>query len=139
MAGFSTAALGFVLLTASLVAILSRRLRLPYSVGLVVAGIVMALSPIGIELPLTRDLIFSVFLPPLIFEAALQLKWDDFRRDLPLTLSLAFPGVVIAASVVAAGMHFAGHHMPVHVDGGMGFHRTIGGGDDDVVIAVHGH
>jgi monovalent cation:H+ antiporter, CPA1 family len=67
LAGFSTATLGFVLLTASLVAILSRRLHLPYSVGLVVAGIVMALSPIGIELPLTRDLIFSVFLPPLIF------------------------------------------------------------------------
>jgi CPA1 family monovalent cation:H+ antiporter len=107
MAGFSIAALGFVLLTASLVAILSRRLHLPYSVGLVVAGIALALLPTGVELPLTRDLIFSVFLPPLIFEAALQLKWDDFRRDLPLTLGLAFPGVAIAASVVTACMHFA--------------------------------
>jgi CPA1 family monovalent cation:H+ antiporter len=107
LAGFSIATLGFVLLTASLVAIVSRRLRLPYSVGLVVAGIVIALLPTGVELPLTRDLIFSVFLPPLIFEAALQLKWGDFRRDLPLTLGLAFPGVAIAAAVVAMGMHFA--------------------------------
>jgi CPA1 family monovalent cation:H+ antiporter len=106
LGGFSIAALGFVLLTASLVAILSRRLHLPYSVGLVVAGIALALLPTGVELPLTRDLIFSVFLPPLIFEAALQLKWGDFRRDLPLTLGLAFPGVVIAASVVTACMHF---------------------------------
>src|SRR5579859_5296364 len=103
LAGFSIADIGFVLLTASLVAIVSRRLRLPYSVGLVIAGIVLALLPFGIELPLTRDLIFSVFLPPLIFEAALQLRWNDFRRDLPLTLGLALPGVAIAAAFVAAG------------------------------------
>lgn len=107
MAGFSIADIGFVLLTASLVAIVSRRLRLPYSVGLVVAGIVLALLPFGVELPLTRDLIFSIFLPPLIFEAALQLKWSEVRRDLPLTVGLAFPGVVIAAGFVAAGMHYA--------------------------------
>jgi len=107
VAGFSIANIGFVLLTASLVAIVSRRLKLPYSVGLVVAGIGLALLPFGVELPLTRDLIFSVFLPPLIFEAALQLKWRDVRRDLPLTLGLALPGVAIAAGFVAAGMHFA--------------------------------
>ena len=106
MTGFSIVTILFVLLTASLVAIVSRRARLPYSVGLVTAGIVLALMPIGIELPLTRDLIFSVFLPPLIFEAALQLKWKDFRRDLPLTATLAFPGVVVAAAFVAAAMHF---------------------------------
>jgi CPA1 family monovalent cation:H+ antiporter len=107
LGGFSVTTLGFILLTASLVAIVSRRLRLPYSVGLVVAGIGLALLPLGVELPLTRNLIFSVFLPPLVFEAALQLKWRDFRRDLPLTLGLAFPGTIIAAAVVTAGMHFA--------------------------------
>jgi CPA1 family monovalent cation:H+ antiporter len=105
LSGFSIVTLGFVLLIASLVAIVSRRAKLPYSVGLVTAGIVLALLPTGIELPLTRDLIFSVFLPPLIFEAALQLKWAEFRRDLPLTGILAFPGVVIAGAFVAAGMH----------------------------------
>jgi len=105
LTGFSIVTILFVLLTASLVAIISRRARLPYSVGLVTAGIVLALLPNGIDLPLTRGLIFSVFLPPLIFEAALQLKWADFRRDLPLTATLAFPGVVIAAAFVAAAMH----------------------------------
>ena len=64
MPGFSIFSLGLVLLTASLVAIISRRLKLPYSVGLVMAGITLALLPIAIELPLTRDLIFNVFLPP---------------------------------------------------------------------------
>jgi monovalent cation:H+ antiporter, CPA1 family len=103
---FSIFSLGLVLLTASLVAIVSRRLKLPYSVGLVIAGIALALIPNAIELPLTRDLIFNIFLPPLIFEAALHLEWKAFRRDLPLTAGLAFPGVLIAAIAVSAGMHF---------------------------------
>lgn len=107
MPEFSIFTLGLILLTASLVAIVSRRLKLPYSVGLVIAGIVLALIPSAPELPLTRDLIFNIFLPPLVFEAALQLKWEAFHRDLPLTVGLAFVGVVIAAAFVAAGMHFA--------------------------------
>jgi CPA1 family monovalent cation:H+ antiporter len=94
-------------LTASLVAIVSRRLRLPYSVGLVLAGIGLTLLPHMVKLPLTRNLIFNIFLPPLVFEAALQLEWRPFRRDLPLTAGLAFFGVAIAAATVAAGMHFA--------------------------------
>jgi CPA1 family monovalent cation:H+ antiporter len=106
LAEFTAVALGLVLLIASLTAIISRRLRLPYSVGLVLAGIVLSLLPVGITLPLTRELIFSVFLPPLIFEAALHLKWGPFRRDLALNASLAFPGVAVAAAFVAAGMHF---------------------------------
>ena len=105
MPEFSIFSLGLVLLTASLVAIVSRRLKLPYSVGLVIAGITLALIPNAIELPLTRDLIFNIFLPPLIFEAALHLEWKAFRRDLPLTAGLAFPGVLIAAIAVSAGMH----------------------------------
>ncbi len=105
MPSFSIFSLGLLLLTASLVAIVSRRLRLPYSVGLVTAGIVLALLPNVFEIPLTPDLIFNIFLPPLVFEAALQLKWQPFRRDLPLTLALAFPGVAIAGLAVAAGMH----------------------------------
>ena len=103
--GFSIYGLGLILLTASLVAIVSRRLRIPYSAGLVVAGITLALLPNAVDLPLTRDLIFNIFLPPLIFEAALHLEWTAFRRDLPLTAALAFPGVVVAAAIVACGMH----------------------------------
>ena len=103
---FSIFGLGLILLIASLVAIVSRRLKMPYSVGLVVAGIALALLPTTIDLPLSRDLIFNIFLPPLVFEAALQLEWKAFRRELPLTGLLAFLGVLIAAVLVAAGMHF---------------------------------
>ena len=106
MTGISLAPIGALLLVACLIAMLSRRLGLPYIVGLVVAGFLVALLPHSPNLPLSRDLIFNILLPPLVFEAALQLDWQRFRYELPLTLTLAFLGVGIAAAVVAAGMHW---------------------------------
>ena len=97
--------IGALLLVACLIAMLSRRLGLPYIVGLVVAGFLIALLPNSPQVPLSRDLVFNILLPPLVFEAALQLEWKRFRAELPLTLTLAFFGVAIAATVVAAGMH----------------------------------
>jgi CPA1 family monovalent cation:H+ antiporter len=99
--------IGLLLLVACVVAVLSRRLRLPYSVGLVAAGVALAFSPVPARLVLTPELINKVLLPPLIFEAALQLKWAPFRNDLPLTAVLAFPGTLISLGVVAVGMHVA--------------------------------
>lgn len=105
MAEIGLAELGTLLVVASLVAMLCRRIGLPYTAGLVLAGIALAFLPLGAHLPLSRELIFNVFLPPLIFEAALQLDWTRFRRQMPLTLVLAFAGVAISAGFVALGMH----------------------------------
>ncbi|MBI4694289.1 MAG: cation:proton antiporter [Gammaproteobacteria bacterium] len=105
MSDTSPISVGAILLTACLVAIVSQRLRIPYSVGLLLAGVALALAPWTIDLPLTRELIFSVFLPPLVFQAAIELRWLHFRRNLPLTLLLALPGVVISAGVVAVGAY----------------------------------
>jgi len=106
MNGVALAPIGVLLLAACLIAMLTRRLGLPYIVGLLVAGFLIAFLPTSPELPLSRDLIFNVLLPPLVFEAALQLDWRRFRHELPLTLTLAFVGVAIAAAVVGAGMHW---------------------------------
>jgi CPA1 family monovalent cation:H+ antiporter len=106
MDGVSLAPIGALLLIACLIAMVTRRLGLPYIVGLVVAGFLIAFLPSSPNLPLSRGLIFNVLLPPLVFEAALQLDWRRFRHELPLTLTLAFVGVGIAAAVVAGGMHW---------------------------------
>ena len=106
MEGVSLAPIGVLLLVACLIAMLTRRLGLPYIVGLVAAGFLIALLPNSPNLPLSRELIFNILLPPLVFEAAMQLDWKRFRNELPLTLILAFAGVAIATVVVAAGMHW---------------------------------
>ena len=98
--------LGMLLLVAALVAMITRRVRLPYSVGLVAAGLGIALLAPGRVPPLSRDLIFFIFLPPLVFEAAIQIPWKPFRRELPLLSVLVTIGVVLAAAVVAGGMHW---------------------------------
>ena len=106
MAELGLAEFGMLLVVASLVAMISRRIGLPYTAGLVLAGIALALLPIGVDLPLSRELIFNIFLPPLIFEAALQMPWRRFREQMPLTVTLAFLGVAISAAVVAGGLHW---------------------------------
>ena len=106
MDGIALAPIGLLLLVACMIAMLTRRLGLPYIVGLVIAGFLIALLPNSPHLPLSRDLIFNVLLPPLVFEAALQLEWRRFRHELPLTLALASFWVAIATIVVAAGMHW---------------------------------
>ena len=62
-------------LIAILVAIVARRLALPYTVGLVAAGAGLALSRIDFGIALTHDIIFGLILPPLLFEAALNIHW----------------------------------------------------------------
>ena len=101
--------IGLILLVASVVAMISRRMRLPYSVGLVAAGILLARMPVVSGDYLSPQGIFTILLPPLIFEAALQIRWTPFRKELPVVLALAFGGVAVAATLVAAGMRvFAG-------------------------------
>ncbi len=96
---------GLLLLVASIVAMLTRRLHLPYSAGLVAAGMALALSPFSPATHLTKDLLFTALLPPLIFEAAFHLNWLELRRNLPVILVLATLGVAFSAGITALGMH----------------------------------
>jgi CPA1 family monovalent cation:H+ antiporter len=98
-----------LLLIASVVAMLSRRLRLPYSAGLVAAGLSFAALPFAPHIQLTRDLIFTALLPPLLFEAALYLNWRQVQRDFRVIGTLATLGVVISGAITAAGMHLVAH------------------------------
>jgi len=95
-----------ILLIASVVAILTRRFKVPYSVGLVFTGIILALFPLFSGLPFTKELIFNVFLPPLVFEAAIQISWKKLRKEFVLILILATLGVCLSAAVTALGMRY---------------------------------
>lgn len=106
MDGISLAPIGLLLLVACLIAMISRKLGMPYSVGLVAAGLLIAVTPDAPRFSLSRDLIFNVLLPPLVFEGALELEWKSFRRELPVTMTLALLGVALAALVVAGGLHY---------------------------------
>jgi monovalent cation:H+ antiporter, CPA1 family len=95
-----------LLLIAIVVAILTQRLNLPYSVGLVAAGIALAFLRFSNTIALTKDLLFTVLLPPLIFQAAFYLDWRRLRRDLGVIVVLATLGVILSAGITTLGMHY---------------------------------
>jgi monovalent cation:H+ antiporter, CPA1 family len=88
-----------LLLIVSLVAIAVRRLRIPYTVALVIVGLVLTTQQ-PLELDLTPELILALLVPPLVFEAAFHINLRDLRRDLPGILLLAVPGVLITTLIV---------------------------------------
>jgi CPA1 family monovalent cation:H+ antiporter len=88
-----------LLLIVSIVAIAVMRLRIPYTVALVVVGLLITFqSPLKIEL--TPELILALFVPPLVFEAAFHLNLAELRRNLPAILLFTFPGVILTTFIV---------------------------------------
>ena len=83
---------------AMIVAIGVRHLRLPYTVGLVLAGLLLGAAHVFPAPELNKSLLFSIFLPGLIFEAAFHIDFQDLWRNRVTVTSLAIPGVV--ASIV---------------------------------------
>src|SRR4051812_20098301 len=122
-----------LLIAAIIVALIARRLALPYTVGLVIAGIALALSQTGLHVVLTHDFILDVILPPLLFEAAINIHWKDLRRDALPVLTLAILGTLAAAAAVTAGMVFL-LHWPV--DSALVFGVLIAATDPVAVIAM---
>ena len=87
---------------ATTVAILVRRFRAPYTVALVVVGLVIGSLHV-VEAPhLTKELLFAIILPGLLFEAAFNLDMKVFWSNRRAISGLAVPGVVVAIALTAA-------------------------------------
>lgn len=95
-----------LLLVVSLVAIAVRQLRVPYTVALVVVGLLITFQQ-TIQVELTPELILALFVPPLVFEAAFHIDFHRLRESLLPILVLAVPGVLLTTfmvgGIVAAG------------------------------------
>ncbi len=96
-----------ILLVVSLVAILVRRVRIPYTVALVLAGFALTLQTQW-RLEMTPELVLALFLPPLLFEAAFHIQADDLKADLVPILTMAIPGVLISTFLIGGLLTLAG-------------------------------
>ena len=77
--------------------------QIPYTLLLVIVGAGLAFVDVRL-VNLSPELILSIFLPPLLFEAAWNLKWSNLKRDLvPIGLYAVF-GVVISVLGIAFGL-----------------------------------
>ena len=89
---------------AMVVAIGVRHLRLPYTVGLVLAGLILGWGHFFPAPELNKSLLFSIFLPGLIFEAAFHLDFQEFWRNRITITALAVPGVVASTVLTAVAL-----------------------------------
>ncbi len=83
------------------IALVARRIAIPNSVALVIAGLGLAIVVPGAQIDITPELILAVLLPGLVFEAAYKIDVGELRRSFRVVAFLAAPGVIITAAVVA--------------------------------------
>ena len=93
------------LIAVAVLAIVARRIRVPYPILLTIGGVVLALIPGLPEIHLEPELVFSLFLPPLIYPAAVYTSWRDFRANVRPILLMAIVLVLITMAATAGVFH----------------------------------
>jgi CPA1 family monovalent cation:H+ antiporter len=96
----------WLLIIAAAVAMFTKYIRLPYTIALVVVGIVMGALDLLPQMLLTPELVFHLFLPILLFEAAFNIDLMDLRDNAWAIAILALPGVLLATVVTASCSYF---------------------------------
>lgn len=80
---------------------LANKLGIAYPIVLVLGGLLLSFLNIFPHIAIDPELIFFIFLPPLLYEAAWQTSWKEFWKWRRIIMSFAFPIVIITSSVVA--------------------------------------
>src|SRR5512138_3140968 len=80
---------------------LANRLKLAYPIILVIGGLALSFTTAFSDITIDPDLIFFIFLPPLLYEAAWQVSWKQFWKFRRVIMSFAFPIVILTSCVVA--------------------------------------
>src|SRR6266516_2668027 len=93
------------LVAVALLAIVARKIRIPYPILLTIGGVVLALIPGLPAIHLEPELVFNLFLPPLLYPAAVYTSWRDFRANLRSILPLAIVLVLLTMMATAYLFH----------------------------------
>jgi CPA1 family monovalent cation:H+ antiporter len=105
----------WLLIVAAIIAMLAKRLRIPYTVSLVLGGLLLGVIQLPILSPLqhgrrpdwlTPDVILILFLPALVFEGSVKLDVRELLRNSVPLLFLANVGVLLAALVTGYLVHW---------------------------------
>ena len=94
-----------LLIVVAALAILAKKVELPYPVLLVIGGLALGFVPGLPEVQLQPDVVFLFLLPPLLYPAAVFTSWRDFRANLRPILLLAIGLVLLTTAVVAIVTH----------------------------------
>lgn len=87
-------------------AVLAERMRFPFPILLVLAGLVIALVPRLPDVRLNPELVLMIFLPPLLYASAWNFPWEDFRSNFGPIVALAVGLVFVTIVCVAFTAHW---------------------------------
>src|SRR5437588_8627532 len=93
------------LVAVALLALVARKIRVPYPILLTCGGVLLALVPGLPAIQLEPKLVFDLFLPPLLYPAAIFTSWRDFRLNLRSILPLSIVLVLLTMTVTAYLFH----------------------------------
>ncbi|MGE0103396.1 MAG: Na+/H+ antiporter [Blastocatellales bacterium] len=96
-----------LLLVASGVVMATKWIRVPYTLALVIVGLVISPMHFLPVVHISPELILLIFLPALLFEASWNLKIDHLRENWRPILLLAVAGVILSVGVIGGIMHWA--------------------------------
>jgi CPA1 family monovalent cation:H+ antiporter len=125
--------LAWLLLGAALIGILARRVRIPYTVALVLGGLLVEESHLVTVPQLDPPVVLFAFLPPLLFDAAFRLDARELRLVVRPVLLLAMPGVLVTTLIVG-GLVALALGLPLSV--ALLFGSLVAATDPVAVIAV---
>ena len=80
---------------------LANKLRLAYPIVLVLGGLILSFTSAFSHITINPELVFFIFLPPLLYEAAWQTSWKEFWKWRRVITGFAFPIVIITSCVIA--------------------------------------
>jgi CPA1 family monovalent cation:H+ antiporter len=80
---------------------IANKLRLAYPIVLVLGGLALSLTTKFSNITINPELVFFIFLPPLLYEASWQISWKEFWKWRRVITSFAFPIVIITSCVIA--------------------------------------
>lgn len=80
---------------------IANKLRLPYPIVLVLGGLALSFIAQFSNITINPELVFLIFLPPLLYEAAWQVSWKEFRKWRGLIIGFAFPIVILTSCAIA--------------------------------------
>jgi len=103
-----------LLLAVAVLALVARKLTIPYPILLVVGGLLLGLIPKLPKVRLDPELVFLFVLPPLLYPAALFTSWRDFRANLRPIALLAI-GLVLFTTVSVAYLVHSFMDLPLAV------------------------
>lgn len=84
----------------------ANKIRVAYPIVLVIGGLLLSFTSQFSHITIDPELVFFIFLPPLLYEAAWQVSWKEFWRWRRVITSFAFPIVIITSCVVAFATHY---------------------------------